>query len=381
MKSNVYILFFSVFLFCKGVLLAQCPSGYVIGGADVALNGDFDSGNSDFSSAYTYVANGAGQTELNPEGLYSVHTNPNDLHSAFSSCSDSEGTGNFMIINGSPVDNQIVWEQTVSVTASTLYYFVCNLTSVHTSNPAELQFSVNGTLIGSVITASTTTCQWDQFYATWNSTINTTATISIVNKNLVATGNDFAIDKISFVPCNTVLPIELIAFSANQFNCDTLDITWATASETNNDFFTIERSANGFDFEELAIIPSQNSNSKELQHYCYIDENPLNGFAYYRLKQTDFNGDYEYSRVFALESCNKASVSTIFNSNSSVCTVTIEYPSICKEIIIYDFLGNKVASLKDVKVENNFYLKPNSAYIVYIKQFNGLVSQTKLFAN
>ncbi|MEJ7736660.1 MAG: gliding motility-associated C-terminal domain-containing protein [Chitinophagaceae bacterium] len=68
------------------------------------------------------------------------------------------------------------------------------------SNPAQLGFSINGKDIGNVITASLPVCTWTQFYTTWNSGNNNTATISMVNKNIQVQGNDFALDDISFAP-------------------------------------------------------------------------------------------------------------------------------------------------------------------------------------
>lgn len=363
LKLQYSIILCSLF-FCQK-LPAQCPSGYTIGGADVVTNGDFDSGNSGFSSDYGYVANGAGQTELNPEGLYSVHTNPNDLHSAFSACSDSEGTGNFLIANGSPTDNEIVWEQSVTVTAGTLYYFVCNLSSVHPDNPAELQFSVNGSLIGSVITASTTTCQWDEFYATWNSGGSTSATISIVNKNTIASGNDFAIDKISFVPCDVVLPIRLVDIGVIQETSEYVQIFWKTASETDNDYFTIERSTNGVSFQNIGEVPSAYNTSNFDVEYAFCDENPLDSKVYYRVKQTDFNGDFEYSPVIALYSFSTESIQVYSNSNQHEIIVNSKYDlTEFINISIVDNVG-KVCSFKK-RANNTIQIQNLSAGMYFI---------------
>jgi hypothetical protein len=91
------------------------------------------------------------------------------------------------------------------------------------------------------------------------------------------------------------LPISLIDFNA-QLLLDQVELTWSTLTETNNDFFTIERSKNGIDFKELAHLPGA-GNSNQLLNYKLIDEQPFEGVSYYKLKQTDFDGKFSYSEI------------------------------------------------------------------------------------
>lgn len=162
-------------------------------GANLIVNGDFSAGNSGFTSKYTYTSNGI------PEGTYGVVSSPRSWHGSFSDCKDhTNGAGNMLVANGSAVNNQVVWEQTITVIPHTNYAFSTWISSLLPSNPAQLQFSINGNNLGGLINASSTTCNWSQFYSTWNSGNNTTATIAIVNKNLLGNGNDFALDDISF---------------------------------------------------------------------------------------------------------------------------------------------------------------------------------------
>lgn len=95
---------------------------------------------------------------------------------------------------------------------------------------------------------------------------------------------------------NTTLPIELLSFDARKTNDDWVELIWATATEINNDFFTLERSKNGVDFEEIARIEGA-GNSYETLSYSFIDENIRTPYIYYRLKQTDFDGTYTYSSI------------------------------------------------------------------------------------
>lgn len=97
------------------------------------------------------------------------------------------------------------------------------------------------------------------------------------------------------------LPIELIKFNAN---CDrgSVMVTWTTASETNNDYFTVERSQDGSFFEEVGVVDGAGTTS-QLNSYSLEDKYPYIGTSYYRLKQTDFDGNYEYSDMVAV-SCS-----------------------------------------------------------------------------
>ncbi len=164
------------------------PSGNLV------ANGDFTQGNIGFTSDYTF------SNDLVPESRYSVVTNANSVHPAF------QGTGhtgnapqdNFLVVNGSSTAGLNVWCQTISVTPGTEYYFGAWVSSVVANNPAILQFSINGQVLGSPFTAPFNLNNWGEFFQTWNSGTATTANICIVNQNTVTGGNDFGIDDISF---------------------------------------------------------------------------------------------------------------------------------------------------------------------------------------
>ena len=92
------------------------------------------------------------------------------------------------------------------------------------------------------------------------------------------------------------LPVELLSFTAmpeenNRIRCD-----WVTASEINNDFFTVERSKDGVTFEALGIVDGSGTTSAVSEYYFY-DMKPYSGISYYRLMQTDFDGTQSLSRV------------------------------------------------------------------------------------
>lgn len=162
-------------------------------GSNLVVNGNFSGGNAAFTSQYKYV---------NPntsEGQYFVGTNPQTWNGSMTGCKDhTTGAGNMLLVNGSPVTDVIIWSQTVAVIPNMNYAFSTWIQALSSVNPASLQFSINGKVIGNQIAAPLPTCTWSQFYTTWNSGNNTSATIAIVNKNTQLPGNDFALDDISF---------------------------------------------------------------------------------------------------------------------------------------------------------------------------------------
>lgn len=193
-------------------------------------NGDFEIGNTDFTSDYLYSPG-----DLWPEGVYDVLTNPQSAHANFAPCSDhTSGSGNMMAVNGAGIANQNVWCQTVNVTPNTQYAFSAWVTTLVTSSPARLQFSINGTPLGPVFNAPGSTCNWLNFYQLWNSGNNTSATICIVNQNTATSGNDFALDDLVFSPtCEvkdsvTVRVVNITAVAAPQLTfipCEGANIT------------------------------------------------------------------------------------------------------------------------------------------------------------
>ena len=98
------------------------------------------------------------------------------------------------------------------------------------------------------------------------------------------------------------LPIKLLSFNAHK-NDNVVDLTWTTETEVNNNYFTLERSADGFEFSQIAIVPGAGNSTQEL-NYARTDYNPLPGVSYYRLKQTDYDGHFSYSNTVAVRFTN-----------------------------------------------------------------------------
>ncbi len=126
------------------------------------------------------------------------------------------------------------------------------------------------------------------------------------------------------------LPIKLIYFTA-KLNSDIVNLDWATAAEVNNNFFTIERSADGEHFESLFTKPGAGNSTTNL-YYSASDENPLQGFSFYRLKQTDYDGHYSFS--------DKQTVKNGNGNNASESSIQIKsvYPNPFNESFKTDYM-------------------------------------------
>ena len=117
---------------------------------------------------------------------------------------------------------------------------------------------------------------------------------------------DGFVAKYLYTDCNGItLPVELLSFSGTEENGQ-VKLTWVTASEINNDYFSIERSSDGKTFEEAAKVKGA-GNSSTQKKYEFIDESPyspnqqiIQETIYYRLKQVDYDGRNEYYSAIAV---------------------------------------------------------------------------------
>mgnify|MGYP003810955845 CR=1 FL=1 len=156
------------------------------------INGNFNLGNYGFQSDYNY-----NPSSVYIEGTYAVTTSPTFVHPDFAGCTDhTSGSGNMMVVNGASIANQNVWFESIPVEPNTDYHYSGWFTSVHPSNPAVLQLSINGMPIQE-INLESATCIWQNFYSVWNSGANNFIELQIVNQNTAFSGNDFAIDDIN----------------------------------------------------------------------------------------------------------------------------------------------------------------------------------------
>ncbi len=92
------------------------------------------------------------------------------------------------------------------------------------------------------------------------------------------------------------LPVELISFRADVVNNEEVLLNWQTATEINNDYFIIEHSVDGAEYTPVGHVAGRGTTS-ETQSYLFTHDEPFFGVNYYRLKQVDLDGSFEYSNV------------------------------------------------------------------------------------
>jgi gliding motility-associated-like protein len=171
-------------------------------GENIVVNGNFESGNTGFTTQYV-IGTGGAFGLLSNAGTYAIATSPNLAHNNFMPCQDvtpAPGT-QMMVVNGAASPGLNVWCQTVPVSQNTVYQFSAWASNaLNDANVAQLQFSINSSSIGPTFTTLPQGCNWQQYFQIWNSGLNTTANICIVNLNTNPSGNDFMLDDISFAP-------------------------------------------------------------------------------------------------------------------------------------------------------------------------------------
>lgn len=156
--------------------------------------------------------------------------------------------------------------------------------------------------------------------------------------------------KWTFSGTNISLPIDLIDFQA-RFNGRSVDLTWATASEKNNAYFTIEKSKDGDNWEVVTVIKGAGT-SNMILNYSSVDNSPYQGLTYYRLKQTDKNGDYKYSGIDAVNI--KGSQLFQIIPNPAINTAQVIFTCFEEEVTtleVFDYSGRKVIS-RDIACTN-----------------------------
>lgn len=137
------------------------------------------------------------------------------------------------------------------------------------------------------------------------------------------------------------LPVSLLSFDVTLASNNKVNARWSTATESNNKFFTIERSANGRDFSVIGTVNAI-GNSTSRHDYAFVDEFPLTGTSYYRLSQTDIDNHKEYLGTKRID--NNASgfeAKTISSSNGKLVLQISSANRVNAQLRIYDINGRE----------------------------------------
>jgi hypothetical protein len=158
-----------------------------------------------------------------------------------------------------------------------------------------------------------------------------------------------------------VLPVELSTFQVSCVNQSQL-ITWTTASENNNNYFVVEKSADGVNWQEMEkVLGSGNSNNT--REYAASDDRPFEN-TYYRIKQVDYDGESNYSQVTSKKLCTNEG--TVFEVYPNPAHRTIQVVSgFSGKLELCNLLGIKLAEYNLSEGKNTLNL-PEGAYGTYL---------------
>lgn len=181
------------------------------------------------------------------------------------------------------------------------------------------------------------------------------------------------------------LPVELVDFKGVQEN-DVVQLSFITASEMNNDFFTIEKTTDGIDWEVLEIVKGKGT-TDQVSSYNVVDRNQESNKIYYRLSQTDFDGTHNTYKIIAVNfnSLSDAQYSmypnpTIDQELNVIFESSSDVPVVCK---VYDMLGKEVGSYDfyhSNQLEKIELPEANTTYIVEMTQGNNVIARERIIA-
>jgi len=145
-----------------------------------------------------------------------------------------------------------------------------------------------------------------------------------------------------------------------------VNLHWVTGSERNNDYFTIQRSRDGIDWEDITSV-SGAGNSTSVIEYAATDNDPYFGLSYYRVKQTDFDGT---ETISGMKSVNNKYLSDIrLYPNPASTTLTVEYSEKDAEFSIFNQWGQALKT-ELVEYDGKAYINvedlPNGVYLLKV---------------
>jgi len=314
--------------------------------AQTITNGSFNSGSAGW---------GCNPEAYNPESTYGGSSNSNIV---------------------AEVDQEVSLCQTVSGFTVGSYYSISFKASRRTTCGPTFQsvkLSINNGALTADVSRNGGGFSWgiETFYFVATSTThtitftsNTTGTCNLVFDNI-------GLNLIS------ALPIELVDFSALLKNERTVELAWQTASEKDNDYFTIERSVDGENWAAIQEIDGA-GNSTNVLNYATTDVVSEKGIFYYRLKQTDFDGAFTYSDIRAVV-VNQSAIGTSVSPNPTNGSFTLTnseekdapalYTTMGTVAIKYDVIPTNGGFIYDISSLSNgiYFLKTTTETIKVVK--------------
>ncbi len=190
-------------------------------------------------------------------------------------------------------------------------------------------------------------------YTNLGNSLNTASSVTSNNSFNPASGLFLALLSTG----GNILPVKFTSFNATINNKQT-NLTWTTSSEINNKGFDIERSLDGVNFETIGFVKG-NANSNRVNKYSFIDANHAS--AFYRLKQIDFDGKFDYSNIIAVQGndllidITPNPFNNVIDINSNGHLVNVEVLDITGKIVITETINGNKTTLNTASLNNGVY--------------------------
>jgi len=195
-------------------------------------------------------------------------------------------------------------------------------------------------------------------------TTGNSATGTIVSSGAVTSFSPFTLASTSSA---NPLPIELVDFVATPLGSN-VELNWTTLSELNNDYFTVDRSLSGVEFEEVGRVKGAGTTTS-VQTYSYVDTQPHHGLSYYRLKQTDFDGAITFSNVVKIDLTTPTQIAVVPNPIARSTVATINYKG---SFAVFNSMGQRVLMIEN---SNELDTRGLPSGVYSIKSANGSFSR------
>ena len=170
---------------------------------------------------------------------------------------------------------------------------------------------------------------------------------------------------------NFALPVQWVKFTATKKEQSSL-LNWQTGSEQNSDRFEIERSSNGTTFNTIGTVAS--TNNPNGAQYSFQDNYPLTGINYYRLKQLDIDGKFEYSRIVQLSFDQKGTITIYPNPVKEWLNISVTGSQTIRSIVITDLTGKVVQKNQNLLTSSVPVHNLNAgAYLIRVETTEGIL--------
>lgn len=188
-------------------------------------------------------------------------------------------------------------------------------------------------------------------------------------------------NSVSLTPNETSLPTELLSFNSVCKDQKVI-LEWSTATETNSDYYLIERSANAINWVTIGKAAGA-GNSSSIKNYSFTDEEPLSEASYYRLKQTDHDLKFKYSPIISFKGCKENLPELLVYPNPGNGEINLLFTNdkgLFNSVSIYNSLGEKMYKSEIYQSAINLSGSKPGIYFIYFNLKSSIIVQ-KLVIN